>query len=104
MDYRRISLERFSDFADEDKPLDGEKRKLEQVLNMELVVTGERIRESKYREEGRRRYAQIQVELKGKRYVVFTGSEVLIGQLEKYRDHIPFVATVKKIDRYYTFS
>jgi hypothetical protein len=97
-------LQRFSEFAQEDRPLDGEKRRIDELLNIELVVTGERIRESKYKEEGRRRYMTLQVEIEGKRYVAFTGSEVLINQIEKYRDHIPFAATIKKVDRYYTFS
>jgi len=29
---------------------------------------------------------------------------VLISQLEKYGGEIPFLATVRKIDRYYTLS
>lgn len=97
-------MDRFSDFAEEDRPLDGEKRRLDELMNIELVVIGERIRESKYKEEGRRRYITLQVEVDGKVFVAFTGSEVLINQIEKYRDHIPFVATIKKVDRYYTFS
>lgn len=97
-------MQRFSDFAQEDQPLDGEKRRIDELLNMELVVTGERIRESKYKEEGRRRYMTLQVEIDHKKFVAFTGSEVLINQIEKYREHIPFVTTIKKVDRYYTFS
>lgn len=97
-------MQRFSEFAQEDRPLDGEKRRLDELLNMELVVIGERIRESKYKEEGRRRYMTLQVDIDGDRYVAFTGSEVLINQIEKYRDHIPFVTTIKKVDRYYTFT
>jgi hypothetical protein len=36
--------------------------------------------------------------------VVFTGSDVLIGQVEKYADQIPFLTTIKKINRYYTMT
>lgn len=97
-------MQRFGDFAQEDRPLEGEKRRIDELLNRELVVTGERIRESKYKDEGRRRYMTLQVEIEGKPFVVFTGSEVLINQIEKYRDHIPFIATIVKVDRYYTFS
>lgn len=97
-------MERFSDFADEDKPLDGEKRRLDELLNIEIVVTGERVRDSRFAEEGRKRYAQLQVLHGGKHFVVFTGSTVLIQQIEKYRDHIPFATIIRKVDRYYTFS
>jgi len=38
------------------------------------------------------------------RKVVFTGSDVLIEQMERYGEEIPFVATIKKVDRYYTLS
>ena len=37
-------------------------------------------------------------------YIVFTGSGVLIDQIEKYKDNLPFYVTIKKIDRYYTFT
>jgi hypothetical protein len=97
-------VQRFAEFAQEDRPLEGEKRRIDELLNRELVVTGERIRESKYKDEGRRRYMTLQVEVDGNAFVVFTGSEVLINQIEKYREHIPFIATVVKVDRYYTFS
>lgn len=97
-------MQRFSEFAKEERPLDGEKRRIDELLNIEVIVTGERIRESKYKEEGRRRYMTLQLDIDGARYVAFTGSDVLINQIEKYRDYIPFAATIKKVDRYYTFS
>lgn len=33
-----------------------------------------------------------------------TGSVVLINQLEKYQQEIPFLATVRKIERYFTLT
>ena len=97
-------MQRFSEFAQEDQPLEGDKRRIDDLLNVELAVVGERIRDSKYKDEGRRRYMTLQVEIEGGKYVIFTGSEVLIRQIEKYRDYIPFIATIVKVDRYYTFS
>lgn len=99
-------MQRFSEFAQEDRPLDGEKRRIEDVLNQEIMIKDARITESKYAEENenRKRVATIQLEMDGSTYVAFTGSGVLIKQLEKYRDYMPFIATIKKIDRYYTFS
>jgi hypothetical protein len=40
----------------------------------------------------------------GSKYIIFTGSIVLIDQLEKYKENLPFYTTVKKIDKYYTFT
>jgi hypothetical protein len=36
--------------------------------------------------------------------IIFTGSDVLISQIEDYKEEIPFEATIKKINRYYTFT
>lgn len=101
------NVHKFSDFAKEDKPLEGEKRRIDEVLNLDIVVTGARISESRYKEEtGRKRCMTLQFDTNesGKRCVLFTGSEVLIGQIEKYRGNIPFQAKIQKIDRYYTFT
>jgi hypothetical protein len=65
------------------------------------------VKESKYKEEtGRKRYMTLQFEQEGseKPNVLFTGSEVLIGQIEKYREYLPFATKIQKIDRYYTFT
>jgi len=40
----------------------------------------------------------------GEKRVFFTGSDILIEQMEKYGSEIPFLTTIKKIDRYYTFT
>jgi hypothetical protein len=40
----------------------------------------------------------------GNRYVLFTGSTILIEQMEKYKDEMPFMATIKKVDKFYTLS
>jgi hypothetical protein len=36
--------------------------------------------------------------------VLFTGSDVLIEQMQKYGDQISFAATIKKIDRYFILT
>lgn len=94
---------RFSDFAEEEKPLDGDKIKIDDVLNQEIVILGYKVRGSKYPKSSDK-CLTLQVELEGKRRVVFTGSMVLLEQVEKYQDKLPFLATIKKIDRYYAFT
>jgi hypothetical protein len=92
---------RFSDFAKEEAPLDGEKAKIEGVLNKELLVIGFKIRNSKYNTQ---KCLTLQYELNSKKYILFTGSSVLIEQIEKYQKEIPFLTVIKKIDKFYTFS
>lgn len=64
-------MKQFADFADERKHLEGDKARIDDILNKEII---------------------------------FTGSDVLIEQLEKYRHEIPFKTVIKKINRYYTLS
>ena len=99
------SVRRFSDFAEDDKPLEGEKKRIDDVINLDITITGQRIKESKYKDEGRKRYMTLQFTMDDeKSHVLFTGSEVLIGQIEKYKEYIPFATKIQKIDRYYTFT
>lgn len=97
-------IKRFSDFSTERGPLEGTKLKLDDVLNKEIKITAFEVRPSKYKKENHDRVMTLQFELDGKLYILFTGSEILIKQLEKYSANLPFLATIKHIDRYYTLS
>ena len=99
------AVKRFSDFAQEEGPLDGGKVRLDSVLNVEICITGHRIQESKYNGKNRSgKCLTVQFEQGGERRVFFTGSDVLIQQFERYGDEIPFLATVKKVNKHYTLS
>ncbi len=96
---------RFSDFAEEQGPLEGSKVTINSVLNVEIMITGFRIQGSKYKDKNRSgKCLTVQFERDGEQHVFFTGSEVLRSQLEKYGDELPFWSTVKKIDKYFTLS
>jgi len=101
------STKRFSDFAEEEGPLEGDKSKLDAILNHEILITGHRIQGSKYKgknNSGKCLTIQFCHPPDEEKRVCFTGSDVLIEQMEKYGNQIPFLATVKKVDRYYTLS
>lgn len=93
---------KFGDFAEDSKPFEGDKKRIDDILNQEILIIDFKIRESKKRQDSS--YATIQFNQKEKNFILFTGSTVLIDQLEKYKDTLPFYATIKKIDRYYTFT
>ena len=94
---------RFSDFAEESKVFDGDKKRIDDILNQEIFVTDFKIRDSKKRQNTL--YVTIQFKIDNINYIVFTGSGVLlIDQLKKYKDNLPFYAMIKKIDRYYIFT
>jgi len=92
---------RFSDFAEEEQPLEGKKRKIEEILNLEILITGFKIGKSKYKDKD---YLTLQYENGNEKYITFTGSEVLIKQVKKYADKIPFYTTIRKVNNYYTMT
>lgn len=94
---------RFSDFAEQEGPLEGKKKSINDILNLEILVINFKVGKSRYPEKSEF-YLTIQYELKDTKYVIFTGSKVLREQLEKYKDKLPFLTKIKKIDKYYTFS
>lgn len=80
----------------------GKKKRLDEILNQEIMVTDFRINKSKKQVGGE--CLQLQFVLGGEVCVAFTGSVVLIDQIQSAEGNIPFVATVVKIDKYYSFS
>ena len=97
-------MKQFSDFA-KDTVLDGEKMRIDDVVNKPITVTNYAIKNSKYPKNKTGRYLTLQIECnEGKKYVIFTGSDVLIDQMEKYGEEIPFETVIRKINRYYSLS
>ncbi|MCD4760871.1 hypothetical protein K8R42_03165 [bacterium] len=93
---------RFSDFAEEMKSFEGDKKKIEDILNQEILIIDFKVKDSKHHRDSQ--YVTVQFKIDSKTFIMFNGSRVLAEQLDKYRDNIPFLATIKKIDKYYTFS
>ena len=92
---------KFSDFAIGETKLDGEKVKLKDMLNQEVLVTGYAIHRSKFKDEN---YLTLQFEKDDVRKVLFTGSCVLMDQIEKHADKLPFLATIRDYGKYYAFT
>lgn len=105
IDIRDRKKKRFADFSHEPEILCGDKIPIERVLNKEIEVIGYRITTTKYpkNKSGKCLTVQFVADSADPR-VFFTGSDVLIDQMEKYGNEVPFVATIKKIDKYFTFS
>jgi len=95
---------RFSDFADEEQPIEGDKVKIDSILNKEILVTAYKVKKSKYEKSNSGQCVTVQFKIDSTIKIFFTGSCVLLDQLEKYGHEMPFLTTVKKVDRYYTFS
>lgn len=96
-------MNKFSDFA-EDAALDGEKMKIAEILNKEIAILNYSINRSKYAKGDNQSCLKLQFELNNEKHITFSGSNVLINQLERYRDKLPFIATIVKIGNYYSLS
>lgn len=100
------SIPRFSDFADERGALEGDKAKIHELLNTEIIVVDYVIRDSKYSKNKSGKYLTIQFKRQqaDDPRIFFTGSDVLIDQIQRYEDKMPFIAEIRKVNRYYTFA
>ena len=94
-------MKKFSEFATGDTALMGDKLKLDDILSKEIIVKGYKIGDSKYNNG---KLLTLQFELDDKEYIIFTGSSVLLKQVEKYKDEIPFITKIEKINKFYTFT
>ena len=92
----------FSDFAKDKLPMPGDKKRLGEILNKEILVTDFRVTQSKQRDG--EKCLQIQFVMNSNVYVLFTGSSVLIDQIQSAKDRIPYKTSVVKVDRYLSFS
>ncbi len=93
---------RFCDFAEDVRLFEGTKKKIDDILNQEILILDFKIKESKKRQGTS--YATIQFRQGDTCHIAFTGSGVIIAQLTRYKENLPFYATIKKIDKYYTFA
>ena len=84
--------------------LDGNKIRIDDVLNLEITILNFSVRASRYSKNRSGNYLTLQLELDGERRVLFTGSDVLIDQLEKYAKMIPFETVIKKVDKFFTLT
>lgn len=99
-------MKKFSDFAQERTVLDGPKLPIDDVTNRDMVVTGYKIAKSKYGKNTSGMCLTLQFQFVGcdDKNVIFTGSDVLIEQMERYGEEVPFQTVIRKIDKYYTFA
>lgn len=95
---------RFCDFAKETFALDGEKISVDRLLNKDIEVVGFKISESKYKKGDQTKCLSLQIKMDGKLFICFTGSAVLIAQIEKYCNEIPFTTVIKKQFKYFTMT
>ena len=95
-------MKHFSDFAKEPNVMIGDKIKIDNILDKEIEIIGYRINDSK--QKIGTKVLTLQINFEGVERILFTGSNVLTEQAEKYKDEMPFLTIIKKVDKFYTFS
>lgn len=97
-------VHKFSEFAKKDEGLlEGKKKKIEDILNVEITVLGFKVKPSKFQDKSPH-YTTIQFMQGEEKFVVFTSSIVLTEQLETYKEQLPFISTIKKSGKAFTFT
>jgi len=98
---------RFRDVYKGAPTLDGKKKKIEEIIGKPIFVLAYRVKKSKYADKSGD-CLTIQYEFEGERYVSFSGSVVLLKQLEECKDELPLEATIEKVQRdgryFYSFT
>ena len=70
-----VEYPRFSDFADETKSFEGDKKKIDEILNKDILIIDYKIKDSKQHKDTQ--YVTIQFKIDNINHIVFTGSKVL---------------------------
>ena len=99
-------MKKFSDFGVQPSMpiLQGDKIKIERILNREIIVHGFQLKDSKY-DRGNGKCLYIQIELDGEKRVVFSGSGVLMDTINKIpKEGFPFTTTIIKDNERYQFT
>lgn len=97
------AIKRFSDFAKLDNSTHyGKNKKIQDVLNTEIEISGYRVRVSKFVEG--ESFLTLFFTQDEQKFFLFTGSKVLMSQIKTYESELPFYTTIIKKEKYYSFS
>jgi hypothetical protein len=94
----------FRDFADPDEDeeaLDGDKIKIADIIDKEILILNFDIRKSKIKEGD---YVIVQFESDGEKHVIFTTAPRLMKKLERHKEKMPYLVTIIRKYKYYTMS
>jgi hypothetical protein len=81
----------------------GDKMKIDKILNQEIKVTGFKIDKSTKKENTD--YLTLQIERNETKFVVFTGSKILMQMIKEVpEDKFPFTTTIVKNNDYPEFT
>ena len=98
------NIPKYSDFSTDDY-LKGDKISIKDILNKEIIITGIKAEHSKLKAGEIYNKIQIvdKIENDEPHYAVFfTSSTVLAREIQKYKNKLPFRATIIQENKYFT--
>lgn len=100
-------MKKFSDFNIQHNSagMTGEKIKISKVINRQIIVHQFKIEDSKYPKNKSGKCLHLQIEMDSVKWVIFTGSDVLINQIKQVpEDHFPFETIIVKNNEHFEFT
>jgi len=89
----------------ETKSFEGEKIKIDRILNKQIAVLDFKIEDSKYKDKGNGKCLSIQIEIDGNKRVLFSGSGYLMDMINKVpKSSFPFTTTIQKLNEHLEFT
>lgn len=77
----------------------GDKISIFQVINKEITINAFKIGASNFKDKGNGKRLDIQIEIDGKEHLIFSGSGILMEQLNQTKQaDFPFTATIIKLE------
>ena len=97
----------FKDFGikPQQKGFEGEKIRIDKVLNKQIVVEDYKVDESKFKERGTGKLLTLQVIVDNSKGVLFTGSASLIDMIKQVpKEKFPFTTVIVKENERFEFT
>lgn len=89
----------------ETKSFEGDKIKVDKILNRKITVLAFKIEDSKFKEKGNGKCLYIQIEFDQDKRILFTGSTYLMDMIQKVpSDKFPFTTTIQKLNEHLEFT
>lgn len=82
----------------------GEKIKISKILNKLVIVKDYKIDESKFEKSNNDKCLCLQIEVEGENRILFSGSKILISQIQKInKSMLPFTTMIVKENEHFEF-
>lgn len=97
----------FKDFGikPQTKSFDGDKIKMDKILNKQILVEEYKINPSKFNERGSGKLLTMQIYFENQKRIVFSGSANLMEMIDRVpKDKFPFFATIVKENERFEFT